>query len=133
MHAKEILFRDLLPVPPINELGRAYGLGRLRDKIGRPFGQWQSCYRSELLRDWYAYPECRAVYRNYLDVGSFGSRSGGTPDPFDRTAYNVMTRRIEDNVHWRYETRIDADDWLVEESFRCTLTPPFLGLPVEGA
>ena len=47
-------------------------------------------------------------------------------DVLFREEIDRLTRRIEeDNAHWWYETRTDADDGFVDESFRCSLTPPF--------
>lgn len=132
MYAQAVLFRKLLPEPLINELGRQYELERLREEIWRPFNQLHSNYHSELLHDWRHHPEHRAGYRNYLDVGELEGFAGNPPDPYDRTACDILTRRIEqDTAHWKHETRANADDWFLDASFRCMLTPPFIGFPTE--
>jgi hypothetical protein len=126
-HAREILFKEQLPAPLINELGKQYAVEHLRWEIWRDVGQPGSSYRSPLLAQWFEHPETLADYRNFLNVGELDTGAAPTPDPLDRTANTVLRQRIEtDHRHWWYETRANAMDWYVEATEQAVLTPPLL-------
>jgi hypothetical protein len=133
-YAQEILLKDTLPAPLINDLGRQYGVERLRLNIWRDFGKQSSNYRSALLTEWFEYPETLAEYRNFLNVGALDTGAAPTPNPLDRTANAVLRKRIEtDNKHWWYETQANMTDWYVEAAAQCVLTPPLLVRELERA
>ncbi len=127
-YAQEILFKELLPAPLINELGKQYAVEHLRWEIWRDVGQWGSSYQSSLLTQWFDQPETLAEYRNFLNVGALDTGPEPTPAPLDRTASTVLKLRIEtDHKHWWYECRANGLDWYVEATMQAELTPPLLG------
>ncbi|WP_323141947.1 hypothetical protein [Massilia phyllosphaerae] len=134
-YSQEILFKDLLPAPLINELGRQYAVENLRCEIWRDvsqsawrgFGQANSNYHSVLLTQWTEQPEALAEYRNFLDVGALDTSMASTPDPLDRTANSVLRHRIEtEHKHWLYELEANATDSYVEAAAQGVLTPPLI-------
>ena len=126
-YAQEILFKEQLPPPLINELGRQYAIERLRVEIGDNLGPQVSSYRSPLLTEWREHPETLAGYRNFLNVGQLDTGPAPTPDPLDRTANDVLRQRIEkDQQHWWYESRVNMRAWYLELSAHATLTPPLV-------
>jgi hypothetical protein len=134
-HAQAVLFKEILPDPLINELGRQHAVENLRCEIWRErdqmvwvgFGQLGSQYRSSLLTQWSEHPETLAGYRNFLNVGELDTGAAPTPDPLDRTANDVLRQRIEkDHKHWWYESRVNMRAWYLELSAHATLTPPLL-------
>ena len=125
-YAHEVLFKQYLPPPLINDMGRRYETERLREAIWREPGQSDSAYRSAFLEQFFAHPEWRSQYRNYLTTGELdvGGVSGGG-NALDLTANAVMNRRLEtDNEHWWFEMRANADNWYIEALSRGSLTPP---------
>jgi hypothetical protein len=130
-YAPEIWFRQELPPPLLNDLGRQYMTEQLREAIWTKVGQGSGEYASVFLRQFFDQPALREGYRNFLNVGSLDIVGfGGIP--FDKTADAVVTRKLaEENRHMWYETRANADNWYVESGARATLTPPWIGLPHE--
>ncbi|WP_323141944.1 hypothetical protein [Massilia phyllosphaerae] len=135
-YAKEILFKEVLPAPLINEVGKLYAVEQLRCEIWRDldqmawrgFGQTGSNYRSTLLAHWSEHPETLKEYRNFLHVGSLDTSGAFTPDPLDHTANAVLRQRIEtEHKHWMYELEAMMNDWYVEASAQGVLTPSLIG------
>ncbi|RYE78368.1 MAG: hypothetical protein EOO80_08760 [Oxalobacteraceae bacterium] len=135
-YAKEILFKEVLPAPLINEVGKLYAVEQLRCEIWRDldemawrgFGQTGSNYRSPLLTHWSEHPETLKEYRNFLHVGALDTSGAFTPDPLDHTANAVLRQRIEtEHKHWMYELEAITNDWYVEASAQGVLTPPLIG------
>jgi hypothetical protein len=141
-HAQAVLFKEILPDPLINELGRQHAVENLRCEIWRDrdqmvwvgFGQLGSQYRSSLLTQWSEHPETLAEYRNFLHVGELDTGAAPTPNPLDRIANAVLRDRIEtDNQHWWYKTQADTTDWYVEAAAQGVLTPPLMVRELEPA
>ena len=126
-YAQEILFKQHLPPPLINELGRQYAIECLRVQIGDNVGPQVSSDRSPLLTKWREHPETLAGYRNFVNVGELDTGAAPTPNPLDCTANAVLRGRIEtDNQHWWYQTQADTTDWYVEAAAQGVLTPPLM-------
>jgi hypothetical protein len=134
-YADEILFKEVLPAPLINEVGKLYAVEQLRCEIWRDldqmawrgFGQTGSNYRSALLTHWSEHPETLKEYRNFLHVGALDTSGAFTPDPLDHTANAVLRQRIEtEHKHWMHELEADETKWYIEASRQGVLTPPLL-------
>ncbi|WP_323141946.1 hypothetical protein [Massilia phyllosphaerae] len=126
-HTQEILFKEKLPPPLINELGRQYAIERLRVEIWENLGPQVFSYDSPLLTEWREHPETLAGARNFLNVGELDTGPAPTPNPLDRTANDVLRQRIErDHKHWWYESRVNMLAWYLASSAHATLTPPLL-------
>lgn len=126
-YAQEILFKEQLPPPLINELGRQYAIEHLRVEIWDNLGSQVSSYNSALLTEWREDPETLAGYRNFLNVGELDTGAAPKPDPLDRTANDVLRQRIEKgHKHWWYESRVNMMAWYLELSAHATLTRPLL-------
>ena len=126
-YAQEILFKQHLPPPLINELGRQYAIECLRVQIGDNVGPQVSSDRSPLLTKWREHPETLAGYRNFVNVGELDTGAAPTPNPLDWTANDLLRQRIEkDHKHWWYESRVNMMAWYLELSAHATLTPPLL-------
>ena len=141
-YADEILFKEVLPAPLINEVGKLYAVEQLRCEIWRDldemawrgFGQTGSNYRSALLTHWSEHPETLKEYRNFLDVGALDTSGALTPDPLDHTANAVLRQRIEtEHKHWMYEVEAKLNDWYVEAAAQGVLTPPLVVRELEPA
>ncbi|GGX86207.1 hypothetical protein GJV26_28450 [Massilia dura] len=127
-YAQEILFKEQLPAPLINELGKEYAIESLRCEIWRDVSQSGSSYRSPFFTQLYKHPERLVEYRNFLNVGALDTGAAPMPAPLDRTANTVLRQRIvTDHKHWWYESRANALDWYVESTMQAELTPPLLG------
>jgi hypothetical protein len=132
-YAREIWFKELLPPPLINELGRRYMVERLREDIWLRPGEDRSDYQSEFLRQFLAEPKSREGYRNYLDVGTVTIEDRKDPFVLDKVADAVATQQLEEaHRHMWYETTVNALKWHVEVSQRGTLTAPPLGISDDG-
>lgn len=131
-YARELYFKQHLPPPLINDLGRLYETESLREEIERAPGQGESGYSSTFLKQLYSDTELQDRYRNFLWTGwLFGD---GVPEiyPLDRTANAVVMRLMETgHEHWSFKCRADLQDWYVEATARATLTPPLLVWPKE--
>ncbi len=141
-YAKEILFKEVLPAPLINEVGKLYAVEQLRCEIWRDldqmawrgFGQIGSNYRSTLLTHWSEHPEILKEYRNFLHVGALDTSGAFTPDPLDHTANAVLRQRIEtEHKHWMHELEAKLNDWYVEVAAHGVLTPPLVVRELEPA
>ena len=133
-HTQEILFKEQLPPPLINELGRQYAIERLRVDIWENLGPQVFSYDSPLLTEWREHPETLKEYRNFLHVGALDTSGAFTPDPLDHTANAVLRQRIEtEHKHWMYELEAKLNDEYVEASAQGVLTPPLIGWELEPA
>ncbi len=124
-YTQEVLLKEYLPLPLINELGRRYEEEKIRQEIWREPSQVESSYKSVFLEEFSTQRERFADYRNYLDVGILDTAITTAADPYDRTANSVVLQRLEaQNAHFKFEASALVDEWYIEATSRASLTPP---------
>ena len=115
-YAKELWFRDNLPPPLINDVGRA-------DFLHAYIRMLEGDLSARFVRD------APPGYRNYIDVGTlsiqrFGDHAIQVRDAVaDEVTWNYL---LEERRHMWYEAEANFNDWYREASFQCTLTPPLM-------
>ncbi len=104
-YAREIWFKENLPPPLMNELGRRYMTEKLKVNLYRDtqsahfyhIEDVPSDYVSEFLLSFIASPANRIGYRNFLDVGLLEMEAiGNKPEPYDLIANEITKRMVEE-------------------------------------
>lgn len=125
-HAREIWFKENIPPPLINELGRHYMCEQLRSELYQRRAEIGTDYKGCFLRDFFTNPDKRLGYRNFLDASSenFSQSGPGAAAP-DAVVHAAVKLLLEvENRHARCEMRWASNKWYIEASLRGTLTPP---------
>ena len=120
VYESEVWFKENLPPPWLNDMGRRVALESLKEEIGA------GTYVSSHLLEFLTFASARVGYRSYFAVGTLDVERK-TPDdegPWDMVA-NEVTRQLvrEKNRHFRFEITKRLEQHWCEVLRRGTRTP----------